>query len=260
MKNFQKFKSITMVMLISGLLIFTLSFNVEAQNSSKNEGKKGVVVLKIKKDDNGKSTVVDTTFTISTPGGKEELEKYLKKHEVELEDLDEELDNIEVFVDMSDFPDSIATDSVLKKVRIISRDIRSPHFKWHNREDGFDYSYDFDIPCPPDIPPPPFPGCEGFEREFLPGHDMRVFRYDHKRQTLSDIIGDIPMDRVKSYSIKDRKNGKRIIIDIDDAPLRENQDRVIIIRDRGKQPSRKDNNDRQMKVIINSDDDKQIEK
>ena len=46
--------------------------------------KKGVVVLKIKKDNNGKTTVIDTTFTITTPFDHKELEEYLKKHEEEL--------------------------------------------------------------------------------------------------------------------------------------------------------------------------------
>jgi hypothetical protein len=212
MKKVQNTKSIALIMLITGLLTFILSFNVEAQDSLKTKGQKGVVVLKIQKDDNGKTTVIDTTFTITTPDGQEELEKYLKKHEAELKNLDEELD------------------------------------------------YDFDIPCSPDIPSPHFPGFEGFEGEFMPGCDMRVFRYDNKRQTLSDIIGDIPMDRVKSYSIKDRKNGKRITIDIEDVPLFEKQDKVIVIREPGRPPHKKDQSERQMKVIIKSDDDTQIKK
>jgi hypothetical protein len=53
---------------------------------------------------------------------------------------------------------------------------------------------------------------------------------DNDEPTLSDVLGDIPMSRVNSYSIKDRKNGKRIIIDIDDAPLVEKQERVVYLK------------------------------
>jgi hypothetical protein len=258
MKNCQKFKSINLVVLITGLLTFSLSCYVEAQDSTKSKEKEGVVVLKIKKDDNGKTTVIDTTFTITTPGGHKELEEYLRKQEEESDDLGEEFDNIEVYLDMADFSDSIINDSVIKHLRFAGKDIRSPRYRWHNKPGEFDYQ--FDIPCPPDVPPPPFHGYEGFEGEYWPGCDMRLFNYDNKRQTLADIIGDIPMDRVKGYSIKERKNGKRIIIDIEDAPLIENHDRVIIIREPGRVPRYRDHSDRQMKVIIKSDDLKQMKK
>jgi hypothetical protein len=216
MKNLQKFKSIALVMLISVLLTITLTSIAEAQDLLKTKGKKGVVVLKIKKDENGKTTVIDTTFNITTSGGQKEVEEYLKKHEKEFDDQSKEIENLELYVDMSDFSDSIINDSVSKYLRLIGRDIKSPHFRLQDRESGFDY--DFDVPCFPDVSIPSFPGHEEYEGEFMPERDMRILRYDHKRQTLADMIGDIPMDRVKSYSIKEKKNGKRIIIDIEDSP------------------------------------------
>jgi len=48
--------------------------------------------------------------------------------------------------------------------------------------------------------------------------------------SLNDLLGDIPMDRVKSYSIKDTKNGKKIVIELNNAPFIENHRNVIIIR------------------------------
>lgn len=48
-----------------------------------------------------------------------------------------------------------------------------------------------------------------------------------REETLSDLIGEIPLDQVKQYSIKERKGGKRIIIDIDDAPVVTQRDRII---------------------------------
>jgi len=254
MKKSQTNRNILLCLLISGLMTFTLSFDVAAQNSEKSLSKKGVVVLKIKKEDNGKTTVIDTTFNITTPAGQKEFEKFMAKHEEELEHLGDELENIELSVDMPDFPDSMPADSIIKQFRFDCNEARSPHCMWKNKHDG--YNYEFEMPCSPDFDFSPFQGYEDFEENFRPGRDMKVLRYNHDSPTLSDILGDIPMDRVKSYSIKDRKNGKRIIIDIEDAPLMENHDRVIIMENNGRNSHKMQKGDRQMKVIIKSDDGK----
>ena len=54
-----------------------------------------------------------------------------------------------------------------------------------------------------------------------------------KGETLSDLLGDIPMDRVKNYSIKSKKGWKRIVIDVEDPPLMEKRGhrQVMIIGD-----------------------------
>jgi hypothetical protein len=102
------------------------------------------------------------------------------------------------------------------------------------------------------------PEVEGFEWYGMDGGcDPHMFQFNHQDggQTLSDIIGDIPMDRVKSYSIKDKKNGKRIVIDIEDAPLMERDNRVIILRNTPAVAPRGDRHDRDVKVIIKTDDE-----
>jgi hypothetical protein len=53
-------------------------------------------------------------------------------------------------------------------------------------------------------------------------------------QSLNDVLGDIPMSRVKSYSIKDTKNGKRIVIDLENGPLVEQENKIIVIREPGR--------------------------
>jgi hypothetical protein len=232
MKKIQTLRSISLFILIAGLMTFIWSLDVAGQDSIKSSSKKGVVVIKIKKDDNGKTTLIDTTFNITTPEGHKEFEEFMEKHEGELENLGKELKNIEIMVDMPGFPDSIAGDSEMKHLELTGKDIRCPHFRWRDKPEGCDYEFDFQ--CPPDVDFPPFQEYEDFEGNFRPGNDLNVFRYNNKRQSLSDIIGDIPMDRVKSYSIKDRKNGKRIIIDIEDAPLLDNHEKVIIIRKQGR--------------------------
>ena len=42
------------------------------------------------------------------------------------------------------------------------------------------------------------------------------------------------MDRVKSYSIKNTRNGKRIVIDVEDGPGFDRRDRVVVIREKGR--------------------------
>jgi hypothetical protein len=239
-------------MFITGVLVFTMTGNVVAQDSGKPKSKQGVVVLKIKKSDNGKTTVTDTTFTISIPSGHKQLEEYLAKQEKELENPGKGSEEIEVSLEMPDLADSIINDSVEKHFKYIIKDSKEPHSLWNGNPERFDY--EFNVPCPPDFPP--FPGNDEFEGEFGHGDNMEFFHYKDKRQTLSDIIGDIPMDRVKSFTIKDKKQGKRIIIDVADAPLFEKHEKVIIIRNPEKHGNKNIKSDRQVKVIINSEDDK----
>ncbi len=57
-----------------------------------------------------------------------------------------------------------------------------------------------------------------------PDCNMRFMHSGFGEATLSDLIGYIPMSRVKGYTVKDTKNGKRIVIDVEDAPLMERHD------------------------------------
>jgi hypothetical protein len=255
MKSFQTFKSTVMLITIFGLLTLGSSPVIAARDTTSTGTKKGVVVLKIKKNDKGKTTVIDTSFIISSPSGQKELEEYLQKNEKDLENLSEELENLEVLVDVPDFPDSIADDSLVKHLRYACKRMRSPHFRWQNRDGGFDY--DFELPCSHDFPP--LREYEDQGNMNWPYNDMKIFRYDKDGRTLSDVIGDIPMDRVKSYSVKSKKNGKRIIVEIDNSPIMERQEKVIIIHEPGDQLNNKNKHERQKKVIIRTDDDRKSE-
>ena len=191
------------------------------------------MVVKIVKDDNGKTTIYDTTM---------------------------------------DLPDSASTDAVkseMRKVMIMKNGGKHPCIIYRNAPEGF--SSNFDMPCPP--------GCmeemEGMELEGMaPGMEADDFILDggappHGRgmmmrsggsgQTLNDLLGEIPMERVVSYSIKDRKNGKRIIIDLNDAPMFEKQDRIVVIREPGRMQQRRNHGERQVKVIVNTDDGPKVE-
>ncbi len=92
---------------------------------------------------------------------------------------------------------------------------------------GFDeMDFRFDMPCLPDMDIEKFSDFNG--KHLFPIPEMRMSQ--RGQGDLSDIIGRIPMERVKSYSVKDRKGGKRIIIDIEDAPFFDQQDRIVVIK------------------------------
>ena len=230
-------KSIVFI-LITGLVTLAFSNGVMGQDPDPAKSKKARVVLKISKDDKGNTTVVDTIFNLADPEGQKEFEEAMKQYELQIGKMEEKLKNMEVYVNIPDLPDSLMDDSVERHFMFSGKDLECPHFKWYCKPGEF--SYDLD-------------DCD----KFIRGPGIRNFRFESNEQTLSDLLGEIPMSRVKSYTIKDRKNGKRIVIDLEDGPVIEKKDKVIIIRDPGGSRYRKNVSDKQMKVIIQSDDDKQ---
>ena len=216
------------------LAIFVISPVFSQETVQKKSQKK--VVLKIISDDNGKTTVIDTIMEV---------------------------------------PDSAMIDSVkeeIDKVILVGKGGKHARVKIHKMPEGF--NYDFEIPSPPECPMgleelEEFdcevfaPGCDMEDRILdrrAPGLDRRVQRLGGHGQTLSDILGDIPMERVTSYSIKDRKNGKRIIIDLNDAPMFDNQERVIVIREPIRRPVNRNYPERRVKVDVNVDDDVKLDR
>ena len=211
------------------LTIFITRPAFSQEQAKKEQHKK--IIMKIVTDDNGKTTIIDTTM---------------------------------------EMPDSAMSDSVRAEIeKVIEMNHHGKHsrMKIHKMPEGF--SYDFEMPCLPDCPmnmetmedfdlEGMVPGMD--QEDFMwdrsaPGPDCRVMRSGNHGQTLSDILGDIPMDRVVGYTIKDRKNGKRITIDLNDGPMFERQDRVIVIREPARMHRNMNRGDRQVKVIMNAEDD-----
>ena len=204
-----------------------------SQEPAKTESHKKIT-MKIFSDDNGKVTIYDTTM---------------------------------------EMPDSAMVDSLkneIEKVIILGKGGKHSRVRVHNMPDEFNYKFEM----------PYIPECnmnleelEDLDLEgMMEGCDMdkvmcehmapgceRMIRSGGKGQSLNDLLGEIPMDRVVSYSIKDRKNGKRIIIDLNDAPTFERQERVIIVREPRRNQHVKNNQERQVRVIVNTDDDEKME-
>ena len=162
-------------------------------------------------------------------------------------------------------PDSVKIDSLckmVKTIRITGKDGRGPMGRrGQGRAHAFQHSHNTghhgipDSPPPPPPPPPPTTDFDFFD--FNSGFEPSVRNCEERTTTLSDIIGDIPMDMVKSYSIKETKNGKKIVIEVNNGPMIDHRDKVIVIRDSPHNsifdPSRKPQ--MRKKVIIRSEEE-----
>jgi len=221
----------TLVLIVATILVFLDYRPVFAQETAQKESNKKILI-KIVSDDNGRRTVIDTTF---------------------------------------ENPDSTIMDSINKridKIIVMAKGGKHARFKFHGMPQ--EYDYDFDISSMPEMPKDlneledfewegTAPGRDMEDRDWeqmAPEHQQRVLRSGGHRQTLTDVLGEIPMDRVVNYSIKSRKNGKRIIIDLNDAPLFEQQDRVIVIHEPGRMQHNSNYPGHRIKVHVNSHNDR----
>jgi hypothetical protein len=153
-----------------------------------------------------------------------------------MKEMEEEMqENREAF----SVPDSGMTDSIRNYTQRIIKDWngpRSPHFRQSMRPHAFDYNFNFDMP---EVPEPPMPPLNGDRDEDTPRQfNFRDLRPSQEGSTLNDVIGNIPMDQVESYSIRETKHGKRITIELKNDPIIRQQENVIILRE-PKHPDRR---------------------
>ncbi len=197
MKSNFVYRQVITTLTVAALLAIFVTRPAAAQEKAKADAKK-TVKIKIIKEDNGKTTVIDTVFSTDAPLDTKEMQVMLQKAEKEMKDANKQMKQMryEIALSSDDSASAGSEGKRIMKVYTFGGDEDSSE-----GEDG-EFNYSFNVPCHPECLEP----------------------------TLSDLLGDIPMERVKSYSIKDRKNGKRIIIDIDDAPLIENHERMIVIQ------------------------------
>ncbi|HNW74942.1 MAG TPA: hypothetical protein PKN44_15035 [Bacteroidales bacterium] len=202
----------TAALVTAALLVIFVTRPGNAQEPVKKENHKKII-LKVIADDNGNRTVIDTTL---------------------------------------DLPDSTILDSVHREIDRVIRVGKEGHSRHHFGVDPDKFTYDFDLRSFDDSMKEldklkdlefewdgALPGEEGIAGDLydmpLPAPECNMIGKADRQQTLSDLIGDIPMDRVTGYTVKDRKHGKRIIVDVEDGPIFDRHDKnVIIIREPGK--------------------------
>ena len=147
---------------------------------------------------------------------KEKLDALMENLEGKMEDLKAEMKDLQL--SFSSFGDSAVNDSSgHRKVYTFrfNRKPSCPRIRIHENPGAFNYN--FEMPDIPDFPELP----RIIEREWGNGperylHGPEIMTIPKRGESLSDVLGNIPMSRVKSYKIIDKKGGKRIIIDLDD--------------------------------------------
>jgi hypothetical protein len=236
-----------------------------SQDTTKTTGGKKIrIVAKVIEDKDGKKHEFDTTITINRrlkPGEKQEMMKSL---EMRFKDLDDQMKELEIQLSEMRLPDSGMMDSVQRFTEKFFRDGSCKEiFRYRNqlRPHIFNYDFDFDIPELPDMPQQ---GFLEFHGEDEPGSfNKRVAPMIREEgQKLNDIMGDIPMDLVKSYSIRETKNGKKITIELKNEPVIEHRREVIILREPGhmKRHDRGMNPQMRKRIIIKSGEGEEKEK
>jgi len=213
----EKYSNFKRIAFITGLAIFFAIFVTRpgmSQDTAKKEGKKNLKI-KIVREDEGKTTVIDTTISVNFPFDKEEVKELinnLKEMNMEMKGL-----HSDAIVDFDYFfSDSTMKNSQYKLaegVYLFGEQGKCPGMVYHRGSpNGLTYKFNM-----PDIAET----VEGIE-EFNwvspeDDHDAQFYYNRKDKQTLSDVLGDIPMDHVKKYSIKETKNGRKIIIEVDDS-------------------------------------------
>ena len=217
----------------------------------KESDSKSTVKLKVITEKNGETNVFDTTL-ISEDNiiTQKEVEVLMKNMQDEMEEFSDQMREYQFIFDPGS-PDTLLPDSVRKEMKKAWRMLPGKGREGMRFPRG--RAYQFDFPCMPDCPGSPEMAQRFRWESGMPGSAIQ--RRMQREETLSDLIGEIPLDQVKQYSIKERKGGKRIIIDVDDAPVVVQRDRIIYregvpmkIRDRymKRQP-------KEVKVIIKAE-------
>jgi hypothetical protein len=182
---------------ILAVLALSVTFGLSGYSQGNQEPGKDEkkVTLKIVKDENGKVTVIDTTLATKGEGkGKtyqyeytiQNLDREMDQLEDQLKDMQDRMKYFDVEVRMGDELEDMDSvirigDSIEKHIMIrgMGPDCKRP-FNFDFRGDDFDV---------PEFPMPP---------------------------QWEALLQSVPMGKIKGFQVKDRKDGKRIIIDVDD--------------------------------------------
>jgi hypothetical protein len=247
------------------LVIFIIK-PVKAQNL-KQEGRTKTMKIKVVKEKDGKKTVFDTTVYTDNSMNQEEIVEMIKNLKSDMKELEMQLKNLSSDYNMKVL-DSLELDSLaegLEKIIVIGDCGKNGKLDMHCMPNGYKYNFDIDTDFP-NMPDCPMMWQDFDNEEFnfrfpAPANVFPGFNEESEAGSLDELLGKIPMERVKSYSIKDRKNGKRIIIDVENGPMFEPKTSHIT-RPVPPRPTRKGyhhgSSQHDVKVIIKTDTDEGI--
>lgn len=227
------FRNILTIFGLSIALTIFITLPGYSQDTTKMKGNKKVkIVAKIVEDKNGKREEFDTTINLDRrlkPGEEKEM---MKDFEMRFRDLSDQMKDLQIEMNEMMLPDSGMMDSVKRLTERAFRFRGGPgnmHLRHNFSPRAFDFDYNFDIPEPAEP-------LQQLFREYRDENNDEMINEDcpgllkGENGSLNDLLGDIPMDRVKSYSIKDTKDGKKIVIELSKEPFPEHHRDVIIIR------------------------------
>ncbi|HNW72828.1 MAG TPA: hypothetical protein PKN44_04320 [Bacteroidales bacterium] len=254
MKIFSISPSRFFVTAVATILVIFITKPGRTQDTGSDSSKKeSTIHLKIVKDDDGKTTTIDTTITYNSPLDREEIRELVHKLKGDMKamkmNMKKEGYNIDLELENLENLDSLEND--MDNIIVLKNKGKGGNVRIHRFPQGFNYDYDFECPELPELPEWESP--EGFRFDCpVPCPDHRILNFSRgERGSLNELLGDIPMDRVKSYSIKDRKNGKRIVIDLEDGPFPVVRDRMVIVREKPQQMKQRNRGgEKNVRVIV----------
>ncbi|MBN1199434.1 MAG: hypothetical protein JXA23_08800 [Bacteroidales bacterium] len=194
-----------MISLSSGLL--------KAQDTLAKKPHK-VIKIKVDSDEGGESFTIDTTFVIDNDLDMAKFQKAMQKYEMKMQDMENYLEELELELDGEEMEKAIQE----AQFEIQKACLHSPRMRYHYRTANEPRYY------------------EQYGRrgnwKFAGQSDLvrdpvRIVA-PKRGETLSDVLGDIPMNAVTSYKIKETKNGKRITIEVSDDAIFNHDENIII--------------------------------
>jgi hypothetical protein len=248
MKNLKTNNRIAVLSTLAAALMMAFAVPSSAQDkkeAEKKEQQKVITTVKLTSPEKGKKTqnYVVTAKTTDNKDGK------IKLHIIK--EADGEKKVIDTTIEFTGQVDAEQLEKMCEKMNCKMKDLEC---KMKILE-GFDYNFEM-----PDMPSPPCcPEQFGFWNHPVPSPGIQMWDMPRGEETLSDVLGEIPMSRVKSYKITDTKGGKKIVIEVEDGPMFGGRsDNMIYIKApkavRGHSTGKGHKQD--YKVIIRSDGDK----
>jgi len=249
----------------AGIFILTLILLIKpVKAQEKDDESSSVIKIKLIKEKDGKTVVVDTTIMRKGHNVNEEMEEVLDSLNEALEEMESAMKDMQIDVDIKSNK-WFEEDSLIRNVEkmiIVDSDGKTGTIKIHGLPECHGFNYHFNLPDG-EFPMEwvgDIPSCIEFEHEGgAPDmHRRSLSRFENG--SLNELLGEIPLDRVKKYSVKDRKNGKRIVIDVEDGPFFGSTNNRVIIKGtpRMKHSYMHPKND--VKVIIKDIEEKPSEK
>lgn len=205
-------KTLILAFLAIGLTSF-LSGSLLAQDTLVKKPQK-MMKIKVDIDEDGESVIIDTTFYLDEDFKMDEFQEAMKQYECHMMNLEKYRKHMDVELEGAELEKALqeAHESLedvyfdMPRGRNFQWSTRTPRRAGHYCTPGNMFFYGKPEGC-----------CESFR-----------LKPPNKGESLNDVFGNIPMSAVKSYKIKETKDGKRITIDVSDDAMFDRDENILI--------------------------------